>query len=71
MSSIAVLSSYKLATAELKAVEAIVKEKFGATGTITNIIDKSVIAGVKIQASGREIDLTLAGSLSRMTIALS
>lgn len=71
MSTITVLSSYKLAATELKAVEAIAKEKLGASGTITNTIDKSVIAGVKIQAGGREIDLTLDGSLSRMTIALA
>lgn len=71
MSTITVLSSYKLGAAELKAVAAIAKEKLGSSGTITNTIDKSVIAGVKIKADGREIDLTLDGSLSRMTIALA
>lgn len=71
MTIINVISSYKLASAEIQSVGLIAKDKLGATGTIKNTVDKSVLAGVKILVDGRELDLTLAGSLTRLAGSLA
>ncbi|MFH2085624.1 MAG: F0F1 ATP synthase subunit delta [bacterium] len=71
MNTITVISTYKLAPTELKVVQDIAKTKLGASGSIKNVIDKSVIAGVKIQAEGREIDFTVSGSLYRLAGSLT
>lgn len=71
MSTITVISSYKLGVSELKSVESIALAKLGVKGTLTNTIDKAVLAGVKIIAGGRELDLTLSGSINRLATALA
>lgn len=71
MNKITVISSYKLKAAELKAVTALASKNLGIEGTVDNIVDKSVIAGVKIIGNGRELDLTLDGSITRMATAIA
>lgn len=66
MTTITVISSYKLGAPELKDIASIAKKELGLTGKIVTEIDKSVIAGIKIKGDGRELDLTISGTLSRM-----
>ncbi len=71
MNAITVISSNKLGASELKIVASIAKDKLDATGKITNTLDKSLIAGVKIIGNGRELDLSIAGTLARMGKSLT
>lgn len=71
MDIITVYSSYKLSASELSSVSKIALKQLGVEGKIENIVDKSVIAGVKIIANGRELDLTTHGSIKRLGIALT
>lgn len=71
MDTITVYSSYKLTSTELNSVSKIALKQFGVEGKLNNVVDKSVIAGVKIIANGRELDLTTSGSIKRLGIALT
>ena len=71
MTTITVSSAYKLAPAELKAAQALAESRLGVSGTITNVIDKTVIAGIKIEAGSRELDLSMSGTLDRMAATLA
>jgi len=71
MDTITVVSSYKLKPAELSSVAKIAQKQLGSSGDITNIVDKSIIAGIKIVAGGRELDLSMHGAISRLGTALT
>lgn len=71
MAQIQVYSAYKLAPSDLQVCAEIARKDLKMTGKLTNIIDKSVIAGVKITAEGRQLDLTLSGSLLRLAGTLT
>ncbi len=71
MDTITVISSYKLSPSELASAGKIALKQLGVTGKIDNILDKSLIAGVKIIANGRELDLSTKGAIKRLGSALT
>lgn len=71
MDTITVISSYKLGSSELSSVRQIALDKLGASGKINNLVDKSLIAGVKILAGGQELDLSMHGAIKRLGTALT
>jgi len=60
-----ITSAYDLSTETKKALEAFVKKKTNATKvSLSNMVDPSVLGGIKIATAGRELDQTVAHQLT-------
>ena len=62
-----VFSAYKLNDKALKSIEARIKEKYkGKKIVITNVIDETLIGGVKVEVNNEALDLSLKEFLNRL-----
>lgn len=66
-----ITSATKLSPANLKAAVALAAKELGASGTPTQQLDPSLLAGVKIQYGSSLLDLSLSSRLDRLTNSIS
>jgi len=66
-----VTSAAELSTAELDAIKAALRKRFGQEVDVTTAIDASLIGGAVIDAGDVVIDGSLKGKLSRLQTALA
>jgi F0F1-type ATP synthase delta subunit len=71
MKTITARSATKLSAPELRTVAELAATHLGVQGTVTNVVDTTVIAGCIIEAEGRVLDLSLCGTLDRMAAQLA
>ena len=60
-----VISAHELSEATLREIEAYTKQQTGASEvSLSTVVDKSVLGGVRLELPGRELDTTIARHLT-------
>ncbi|MBP7768419.1 F0F1 ATP synthase subunit delta [Candidatus Woesebacteria bacterium] len=62
---ITVTTAYKLSPKQIASITELVEQKIGAV-QVTQVVDESVVGGIKITMGGQEFDATIAGKLEKL-----
>lgn len=68
--SATVETAFKLSTAELSEIQALLEKKYGRSVKATPVLNEALIGGVRISVGDEVIDASVSGKLSTMATAL-